>query len=678
MSKDNSIDNASSSEEDEVLFSSPLLNRSTFSLSSTHPGGKHKKKTEAQKLRQEAIAAYNLDGNLIHSGTRLLRSQKTLCMSDEDTIRLEIERERLKDEEISLRPLRPGQRQRDERFQPGREDFEYIYSHIDQLDCQTWASHLEPWLNFVNNHNLYADPSLPILDKDGIGYPDCTFSLDSLLKLSGNKKYLKKNSRTHEPKTSQQTSSTSGDQNLSDNTPANPGSSSSSSSSFVIIHNQDVSNLNETLNPNLLNFPPSTGVTPTGTPEATPPPSPPPIDSDSDSDMTSLKERSVFFPSEKFDGRNKALTKQHWQTFEDFCDQQKLYVEDRDGTTATAIDQIQPFFKMTLTDLARAWLDRQNFDTAKQLKEKFLTDFSPYGKSHRQWIAKWTELKFNPDIDNIDEFFEKFEDLAKLNNLQDDYKLHAFKIAMPKEIELHLRSITNLSDCYQTAKELLTIVQNQVSNKMSTLSLAQSRSPSPQPRSRSPSPVNPSASQPTTDRSRSRTRQNFEGFRQYPGPSRPQSIMKRPFMNTRGRGRGRPMFNRQSRSRSLTRNRLPIRCFNCNMVGHIARNCFTRTRSQSLNRAKFPRRFTPNFRRNQRQMNQRQGNQRPQQPRVRFQNQNNNRYQQNGYQGSYQNPNRNQNRSRYQNQNTDYYPDVDVTDQYYNGDQDDYQNYDLN
>ena len=141
----------------------------------------------------------------------------------------------------------------------------------------------------------------------------------------------------------------------------------------------------------------------------------------------------------------KNLLKQHWQTFEDFCDQQKLYITDRGpDTRAATIDQITPFFKMTLTDLARAWLERQTFTSAKDLKEKFLTDFSPYGKTHRQWIAKWAELKFNPDIDNIGEFLEKFEDLAQLNNLRDDYKIHAFKIAMPKEIELHLRGIDNL------------------------------------------------------------------------------------------------------------------------------------------------------------------------------------------------------------------------------------------
>ena len=60
--------------------------------------------------------------------------------------------------------------------------------------------------------------------------------------------------------------------------------------------------------------------------------------------MATLKERSVLFPSDKFDGRNKNLTKQHWQTFEDFCDQQKLYITDRDADTrAATIDEISPF-----------------------------------------------------------------------------------------------------------------------------------------------------------------------------------------------------------------------------------------------------------------------------------------------------------------------------------------------
>ena len=216
---------------------------------------------------------------------------------------------------------------------------------------------------------------------------------------------------------------------------------------------------------------------------------------------------------------------------------------------------------MTLTDLARAWLERQTFTSPKDLKEKFLTDFSPYGKTHRQWIATWTDLKFNPDTDNIDEFLEKFEDLATLNNIQNDHKLHAFKISMPKEVELHLNNINNLQHCYQTAKDLLTIVQNSVTNKMSTLSLAQSRSPSPQPRSRSPSPI---SSRPPPERFRPRTRSNFTGFKKYPGPNQPQSIMKRQprihYTQNRGPSRMRPRS--LSRPRSYSGNRVPpVRCF---------------------------------------------------------------------------------------------------------------------
>ena len=606
---------------------------------------KSKRKTEAQQLEHDIITSLNLDSNILHSGSRLLRSQKTLYIADEDKIIKEVERNRLIDEETELRPLRPGQGVHDQRFLPKREDFDYIYRHIDELDCQVWVSNLEPWLHFIIQHNLYPDPSLPVFDKEGVEYPDAQFSLDTLLGLPSNKKYLKKKRKksTYDQKRSS-LSDPSSSKDLSHPPPDDSGSSSSSTGSFVILPHQNITP--PIVHPiDLHTHPHSTGVTPTTTPQATPPSTPseasrsptPTRDSDSDSDMASLKERSVFFPPDKFDGTNKALTKQHWQIFEDFCNQQKLYIEDRDeATTAAAIDQILPFFKMTLIKLARAWADRQTFTTAKDLKEKFLTDFSPYGKTHRQWIASWSELKFNPDSDNIDEFIEKFEDLATLNNLKDDYKLHAFKIAMPREVELHLRSVTNLQDCYQTAKDLLTIVQSTVTNKMSTLSLAQSRSPSPQPRSRSPSPKGGRTIPPSFDRSRPRTRQAFEGFRQYPGPIRPQSILKRPYMNTKSRGGGR-QFNRQrsfNRPRSLSRNRgPPVRCFNCNMVGHYARNCFTRTRSQFRDRNNFPRRFTPNPRRNQRQMQQRY-----QQPRVRFQDQNINRYNK-GYQNQNRNPN---------------------------------------
>ena len=84
-----------------------------------------------------------------------------------------------------------------------------------------------------------------------------------------------------------------------------------------------------------------------------------------------------------------------------------------------------------------------------------------------------------------------------------------------------------------TAKELLTIVQNTVTSKMSALSLAQSRSPSQPPTSRSPSPMRPPPL-----RFRSRTQAIFHGSNRRP----------------------------------------PFRCFSCHKIGHFARNCFTKPR----------------------------------------------------------------------------------------------------
>ena len=60
-----------------------------------------------------------------------------------------------------------------------------------------------------------------------------------------------------------------------------------------------------TPDPSLLDLPPSLGATPTTTPVPTPPPSLTPPGTPTDIEMATLKERSVFFPSDKFDGRNK-------------------------------------------------------------------------------------------------------------------------------------------------------------------------------------------------------------------------------------------------------------------------------------------------------------------------------------------------------------------------------------
>ena len=337
MSQDNLSTNTSSIGEDIPPVGKVLTTSDDISVGT--PKQPRKKRTEAQKLHTDTLVALDIETNVLHSGSRLLRSHKTLLDTEEQAIRKEIEHARLIDQEISLRPLRAGQVTQ-EKHLPTRQDFEYIYKYIDELDCQVWASDLELWLHFVNRHKLQTDSSVPVLDKDGLEYPDAIFSLDTLLKLPTNKKYLKKKRKTHAPTHDTGTSSTVKD--LADNNSGDSGASSGSSNSFVVISPQNPLRL-ITPDPSLQNLPPSLGATPTTTPVPTPPSSPTPPSTPINIEMATLKERLVFFPSDRFDGRNKNLTKQHWQTFEDFCDQQKRYITDRgpDATAAT-IDQIIP------------------------------------------------------------------------------------------------------------------------------------------------------------------------------------------------------------------------------------------------------------------------------------------------------------------------------------------------
>ena len=159
----------------------------------------------------------------------------------------------------------------------------------------------------------------------------------------------------------------------------------------------------------------------------------------------------AFFPPDKFDGQNKTLTKQHWQIFKDFCDQQKLNFEDIPATPdAEAIpaqtERILGYFKITLLGIAQDWFDRNEFASAKALQDKFLNDFSPYGKTSHQWLQQWNTLSFNPDTDNLDEFLVKLNDLATLVSAPPDFKLMAFRVLMPRDIVIATRNLTTYEE----------------------------------------------------------------------------------------------------------------------------------------------------------------------------------------------------------------------------------------
>ena len=123
------------------------------------------------------------------------------------------------------------------------------------------------------------------------------------------------------------------------------------------------------------------------------------------------------------------------------------------------------------------------------MKKKFTQEYSEYGKTPCEWLKSWTELKYRPDSDNIDEYIQKFKELATLLAYPEDHQVQIFKMMMPENIELTIKDMTTLNDCIDEAKACLTICQpSSLVSKMNTLTLAKSDEIST-PCSRSPSPV---------------------------------------------------------------------------------------------------------------------------------------------------------------------------------------------
>ena len=205
------------------------------------------------------------------------------------------------------------------------------------------------------------------------------------------------------------------------------------------------------------------------------------------------------------------------------------------------------------------------------MQDKFLNDFSPYGKTSHQWLQQWNTLLFNPDTDNLDEFLVKFNDLATLVGAPPDFKLMAFRVLMPRDIVIATSDLTTYEECACTACDLMTILQNPLTNKMSALSLMQSRSPSPTARPQSPSPGLTSQNRADNRQPRSLSRDRGNG-RAIFNNSNPRPILKKTLNShpPRNGSVGRSYFRPQLQlKRSLPD------CYNCGIFGHIECNCFT-------------------------------------------------------------------------------------------------------
>ena len=85
MSKDTSPTNTSSIGEDTPPSGKVLTTSDDISVGT--PKQPRKKRTEAQKLQTDTLVTLDIDTNILHSGSRLLRSQKTLGHTEEQAIR---------------------------------------------------------------------------------------------------------------------------------------------------------------------------------------------------------------------------------------------------------------------------------------------------------------------------------------------------------------------------------------------------------------------------------------------------------------------------------------------------------------------------------------------------------------------------------------------------------------
>ena len=456
--------------------------------------------TEAEILRCEAIQHYNVDPIVYLKTPQQQKRQiikKSLFSSSQDDISMptpaqpikELSDEDFAEEQIHLIPKLPGQTTDDINI-PTREHFEYAYRNFTDPKARKYLSEIQQWLYFIRYHNK-PDCSIPILDHTGKPYTEVTnWTLQDIDASHANATKLRE---TQVPKHKQLIS-----------VPTDTGKITKTTKSTTSQTVKDTS----TPQPLQVSHTLAKAIQKDTGASGTPPPSPPtphrntPTTSPhtSPSKMPSLRDRAVFFPQTTFDGKDKTKTRTHLQSFEDFVDRQKLDPEKE-------FKEIQEYFLMTLRDLARQWFTSTKFASYDELKKKFTQEYSEYGKTPHDWMKSWTELRFHADTDNIDEYIQKFQELATLLAYPEEHQVQIFKMMMPENIELRIKDMTTLTDCIEEAKVCLSICQpSSLISRMSTLTVAPSETETPV-RQRSPSPVRRNQSNNNSQNRQSRQRQ---------------------------------------------------------------------------------------------------------------------------------------------------------------------------
>ena len=95
-------------------------------------------------------------------------------------------------------------------------------------------------------------------------------------------------------------------------------------------------------------------------------------------------------------------------------------------------------------------------------------------------MKSWTELRFQPDTDNIDEYIRKFQELATLLAYPEEHEVQILKMMMPENIELRIKDMTTLSKCIEEAEVCFSICQpSSLISQMTTLTVAPSEPTTP-------------------------------------------------------------------------------------------------------------------------------------------------------------------------------------------------------
>ena len=151
-------------------------------------------------------------------------------------------------------------------------------------------------------------------------------------------------------------------------------------------------------------------------------------------------------------------------------------------------------------------------------------------------------IKICPETDNIDEYIQKFQELVNLLAYPEEHQVQIFKMMMPENIELRIKDMTTFSECIEEAKVCLSICQpSSLISRMSTLTVASSEPELPVQKPKQYNRQNRQDRQDRQGQQRQRQpimkRSPFQGFRQYPGNSRPRSFSnpRNSFSNTKFR-----------------------------------------------------------------------------------------------------------------------------------------------